>query len=75
MTKRLPDRFLVVWNLTIACNFRREHCYHQSLSGGSDELDLEENLDLIHQLDDAEVASVALSNGETTVSPHLRTTP
>jgi hypothetical protein len=40
VTQRRPDRFLVVWNLTIACNFRGEHCYHQSLSGDSDKLDL-----------------------------------
>ena len=71
VTQRRPDRFLVVWNLTIACNFRREHCYHQSLSGGSDELDLEEKLGLIHQLDEAGVSSVALSSGETTISPHF----
>ena len=70
--QRLPAPFLIVWNFTNACNLRCKHCY-QRAGSLSTELTLQEKLDVIKQLDQAEVAAVAFSGGEPTIHPHFLT--
>ena len=70
--QRLPSPFLMVWNFTNSCNLRCKHCYQQASTPLSNELNLEEKLDLVRQLDEAGVAAVALSGGEPTIHPHFK---
>jgi len=66
MTK--PQRFaappLVVWNFTNMCNLKCRHCYQKAGNRLRDELDLTSRLDIVDQLADEDVFSIAFSGGE-----------
>jgi len=62
--QKLAGPFLVVWNYTNACNLRCRHCYQNAEKPTSDELSTEKRLEIIDQLDEANVASIAFSGGE-----------
>jgi len=55
---------VVVWNFTNSCNLKCRHCYQEAGTKLKGELDLEERLDIIDQLANEDVFSVALSGGE-----------
>ncbi len=72
----VPQRFsaplFAVWNFTNRCNLACRHCYQDSDHAAlSNELSLEEKLDLVDQMGAAHMPMLALSGGEPTVSPHL----
>lgn len=56
--------FLVVWNITKACNLRCKHCYASAQTVAPDELSTEQALNAIDKMGDAGIAYVALSGGE-----------
>jgi radical SAM protein with 4Fe4S-binding SPASM domain len=62
---------MVVWNFTQACNLRCRHCYQNAGRTLSDELTLGEQLEIVEQLIDLDVAILALSGGEPLLSPTL----
>jgi radical SAM protein with 4Fe4S-binding SPASM domain len=61
---KLQAPFLVVWNYTNACNLRCKHCYQSAGKISSDELGLEERLNIVDQLVDNDVVAIAFSGGE-----------
>jgi radical SAM protein with 4Fe4S-binding SPASM domain len=61
---KLRAPFLVVWNYTNACNLRCKHCYQRAGTMSSDELGLEERLNIVDQLVDNDVVAIAFSGGE-----------
>jgi radical SAM protein with 4Fe4S-binding SPASM domain len=61
---KLQAPFLVVWNYTDACNLRCKHCYQGAGKMSSDELGLEERLNIVDQLVDNDVVAIAFSGGE-----------
>ena len=61
---KLQAPFLVVWNYTNACNLRCKHCYQGAGRMSSDELGLEERLNIVDQLVDNDVVAIAFSGGE-----------
>jgi len=60
----LLSPFLVVWNFTNACNLKCKHCYQSAGSYLNNELSLQEKLKVVEELDEAGVASLAISGGE-----------
>lgn len=62
---------MVVWNFTQACNLRCKHCYQNAGKVLPDELTLREQLEVVKQLIDLDVAILALSGGEPLLSPNL----
>lgn len=66
--QNLSAPFLVVWNLTNACNLRCLHCYQNAGKPLPDELTLEEKFDVVDQLSRADVALLAFSGGEPTMA-------
>ena len=64
----LDAPFLVVWNLTDACNLRCRHCYQRAGLKKSDELSTLEKLRVVEELADAGVVSIAFSGGEPLVA-------
>ncbi len=56
--------FLVVWDITYACNLKCKHCYANAGKALSDELKTEEAKNVIDQLDRASVPMLAFSGGE-----------
>ncbi len=56
--------FLIVWDVTYACNLKCRHCYSTAGRPWDDELSTEEALSVIEILADAGVTSVAFSGGE-----------
>jgi len=60
----LDAPFLVVWNLTDACNLQCRHCYQRAGLQKSDELSTLEKLRVVEELADAGVVSIAFSGGE-----------
>ena len=56
--------FLVVWDITYACNLRCKHCYSTSGIPWKDELNTEEALKAVDVLADAGVTIIAFSGGE-----------
>jgi len=62
--QRLAAPFLVVWNYTNACNLNCKHCYQRADEPTPDELSTEKRIEIIDQLDEANVASIAFSGGE-----------
>ncbi len=67
----LDAPFLVVWNFTNMCNLRCRHCYQRADKPLPNELSLEEKINLVKQLDEADVASIAFSGGEPLIHPHF----
>jgi radical SAM protein with 4Fe4S-binding SPASM domain len=56
--------FLIVWDITYACNLNCKHCYANAGKKLSNELDTEEAKQVIDQLDKASVPIIAFSGGE-----------
>ena len=56
--------FLVVWNYTNACNLRCRHCYQNADKPTSEELSTTQRKEIIDQLDQENVVTVAFSGGE-----------
>ena len=56
--------FLVVWNFTYKCNLRCKHCYSESGNISKSELSTEEAINVVDQLADFGVTSLAFSGGE-----------
>ena len=56
--------FLVVWDITYACNLKCKHCYASAGKPLQDELSLEEVKQGIDQLNRASVPLIAFSGGE-----------
>ncbi len=73
----IPQRFsgplFSVWNFTNRCNLQCRHCYQDSgpHNGLSDELTLEEKLDLVDQMAEQYIPMIAFAGGEPTVSRDL----
>ncbi len=61
--------FLVVWNVTKACNLRCIHCYEDAHIKAPDELTLEEAKKAIDTLAENGVAYIAISGGEPLMRP------
>lgn len=62
---------MVVWNFTQACNLKCKHCYQDAGRALPDELTLREQLEVVEQLIDLDVAILAFSGGEPLLSPNL----
>ena len=62
--QQLGAPFLVVWDLTHACNLNCKHCYQRADDTLPDELTTEEAKCLIEELADANVVALAFSGGE-----------
>jgi radical SAM protein with 4Fe4S-binding SPASM domain len=56
--------FLVVWNITRACNLRCRHCYEFAENAGPDEMNTAHALATVDAMEDAGVAYIAISGGE-----------
>ena len=56
--------FLIVWDITYACNLRCKHCYSNAGKPLVDELTTEEALKVMDILGEAGVVAVAFSGGE-----------
>jgi len=69
--QKLPAPFLIVWNFTNMCNLKCKHCYQRADKPLPDELSLEEKLNVVEQLDKADVAAIAFSGGEPLIHPHF----
>lgn len=54
----------VVWNFTNRCNLRCKHCYQNAGPHLSNELDTNEALNVVRDLSDSDVSSIAFSGGE-----------
>jgi len=63
--------FLIVWNITRACNLKCKHCYEVAAKPRPDELNTEEALNAVDKLADAGLAYIAISGGEPLVRPDL----
>jgi radical SAM protein with 4Fe4S-binding SPASM domain len=63
--------FLIVWNLTRACNLKCVHCYEGAGTRAPDELDTNEAKLAVRKLAEAGVAYVAFSGGEPLMHPDL----
>jgi radical SAM protein with 4Fe4S-binding SPASM domain len=62
---------VVVWNFTNACNLKCKHCYQEAGRKLKGELDLAARLDVVDQLADEDVFSIAFSGGEPLMDQHL----
>ena len=60
--------FLVVWNFTNACNLNCKHCYQRAGKQTSDELTIEEQLQVVEEMVETGVVAIAFSGGEPLVS-------
>jgi len=68
--QKLCAPFLIVWNFTNACNLRCRHCYQNAGPKPlPNELTFEEKLNVLNQLDEMEIPSIAFSGGEPTIHP------
>ncbi len=63
--------FLVVWDITYACNLKCKHCYATAGKPLADELTTEEAKQTIDKLDRAGVPIIAFSGGEPLVRPDI----
>ena len=63
--------FLVVWDVTYACNLRCKHCYANAGRPLPDELSTEEAKRVIDTFDRAGVVAIAWSGGEPMVRPDI----
>lgn len=69
--QRLRAPVSVVWSLSYRCNLRCLHCYQSASTPSSDELSIDEQLDVVDQMAEAGVALVVLSGGEPLTNPNL----
>jgi radical SAM protein with 4Fe4S-binding SPASM domain len=63
----------VVWELTLGCNLKCKHCGSRAGKARKNELTIEENLKIAHDLVDLGLERVTLSGGEPTLYPHWDT--
>ncbi len=63
--------FLVVWDVTYACNLRCKHCYANAGKPLPDELSTDEAKRVIDILDRAGIVAIAWSGGEPLVRPDI----
>ncbi|UCH71784.1 MAG: radical SAM protein, partial [Thermoplasmatales archaeon] len=56
--------FLVVWDITYACNLKCKHCYANAGKTLKDEMTTDEAMQAIDKLDRASVPAIAFSGGE-----------
>ena len=56
--------FLVVWDITYACNLKCKHCYSNSGKPLENELSTDQVMKIIDKLDRASVPAIAFSGGE-----------
>jgi radical SAM protein with 4Fe4S-binding SPASM domain len=61
--------FLVVWNITRACNLACKHCYEDAHTIGPDELTPQQRLRAVDRMADAGIAYIAISGGEPLILP------
>lgn len=61
----------VVWSLSYGCNLRCMHCYQNASRPSSDELTLDQQLNVVDQMARAGVSMVVLSGGEPLTNPNL----
>lgn len=69
--QRLRAPVSVVWSLSYQCNLRCKHCYQNASQRSSDELTLDEQLNIVEQMARAGVSLVVLSGGEPLANPSL----
>ena len=62
---------VVVWNFTNRCNLKCKHCYQEAGPKLKEELDLAARVDIVDQLADEDVFSIAFSGGEPLMDPDL----
>jgi len=67
--QKLRAPFLVVWDITKACNLKCKHCYSSSGRRSSDELDTEDVKRIIDEMDRLGVVAIAFSGGEPLMRP------
>ena len=63
--------FLVVWNISRACNLNCKHCYEEAHTAAPDELTTQEALEAVDKMADAGIAYIAISGGEPLMRPDL----
>jgi radical SAM protein with 4Fe4S-binding SPASM domain len=56
--------FLIVWDITYACNLKCKHCYSNSGKPLKNELSTEQVIKIIDKIDRASVPAIAFSGGE-----------
>jgi radical SAM protein with 4Fe4S-binding SPASM domain len=71
--QRLRAPVSVVWSLSYQCNLRCKHCYQNASQPSSDELTLDQQLDIVDQMARAGVSLVVLSGGEPLTNHNLGT--
>lgn len=69
--QRLRAPVSVVWSLSYRCNLRCKHCYQNASEPSSDELTIDEQLNVADQMARAGVSLVVLSGGEPLANPNL----
>ena len=69
--QKLKAPVSVVWSLSYRCNLRCKHCYQNANQPSSDELTVDEQLNIVDQLAQAGVSLVVLSGGEPLTNPNL----
>jgi radical SAM protein with 4Fe4S-binding SPASM domain len=63
----------VTWEVTYACNLHCPHCFTESGTAGTDELDTRTALKLVDALADAKVLRLLISGGEPFLRPDILT--
>jgi radical SAM protein with 4Fe4S-binding SPASM domain len=63
--------FLIVWNITKACNLKCKHCYEFAAKHAPDELTHKQALDAVDKMAEAGLAYIAISGGEPLVRKDL----
>jgi radical SAM protein with 4Fe4S-binding SPASM domain len=69
--QKLKAPVSVVWSLSYRCNLRCMHCYQNAGEPSTDELTVDEQLDIIDQMARAGVSLVVLSGGEPLTNPNI----
>lgn len=69
--QKLKAPVSVVWSLSYKCNLQCKHCYQNAGKPSSDELSIDEQLDVADQIARAGVSLVVLSGGEPLTNPNL----
>ena len=68
-TMRAP--LSVVWSLSYGCNLRCMHCYQNASRPSSDELTVDQQMDIVDQMAREGVSMTVLSGGEPLTNPNL----
>lgn len=69
--QKLKAPVSVVWSLSYRCNLRCMHCYQDASQPSSDELTIDEQLDIVDQMARVGVSLIVLSGGEPLTNPNL----